>query len=924
MIGRTIAGYTINEQLGAGGMGVVYKAEDTGLRRSVAIKFLHPELMKEEDAKVRFLQEARVAASLDHQNICAVHSIEEEGDQTFIVMAYIEGQDLRTKLKQGPLPMEETLNLFSQIGAGLQAAHRKGVIHRDIKPENIMISTDGVVKITDFGLAKLQGGDGPTRSHTALGTLAYMAPEQWRGEPLDHRADIFSQGVVLYEMIAGRLPFQGAYEAAMIYSILHQDPPALSTYRHDVPPDLQQVVDRSLSKSRDTRYSDIDALLSDINAVREDRPITPQPLPEPLPQPEPSPPPQPMISLRNALAAVLVVCVALLAWVLWPDYKEEPVKLAVMPFTGVSSDSGAVDFTDGFTEDLMIGLSPVRALRISSRNAVIEYKDKTIQPQVIGRELGVAYLLSGRIRQDAGLVQVTAWVTSIETGFQVWMDRWSTPIDGLLSTKAAIVRKVVDELDISLTQEESAQVERPVTPNPEAYEHYLQGLGFLWKRTRADNELSAGFFQRAISLDSTFTAAYARLAHCYSQRIDLGWIKTLNEYNTVREEIFNLAQRAIELDRRSSIAHLMLAGYYFRERNMEQMSNELMRVISLNPSSATAYRSLYIFYLENREYNQALDAARNLTGLEPNQSPGYKLQGDIYGILGQSEPAIQSYRRAIEINPGQISYQLNLAEVYCEAGRYGDAEQVYQKIIHLNPDTFISYKKMGDYYTVWLRDYDNAVKWYQQALERSPDRFVPLIYKDLGDLYMHANQPDSMISYYRRAPPASIPIWLIASHRGTVDMDMVIRWAQQILATRPNDHTVRYALGLAYERQENRQQALAWYDSSVAHLQPQTGENVRDDTPFYFLALSLAKLGRIQEAIPPLERASLMTHKLSGVAIYQTALVYAFAGEDQKAHDQLERAFKSHPYLIDWAAIDWEMERLRKKTSIQELLEQYR
>ena len=480
--GSTIAErYTIISELGRGGMGVVYKAEDTKLKRTVALKFLPPELTHIPDVKDRFMREAQAAAALDHPNICTVYEFDQAEDANFISMAYIEGQSLRKKLESGPLELDEALRIATQVAEGLQIAHKKGIVHRDIKSANIMVTERGQVKIMDFGLARMIGGTLITKEGMTMGTIAYMSPEQAQGEEVDYRTDIWSLGVVLYEMISGELPFKGDHDQAVIHAILHREPASLRKAKPDAPSGLEEVIFQAIAKKPSARYPTMEEFAEDLEAVAEGL--------KPL-------------KARPARA----------------------VKLAVLPFANLSGDPDQEYLSDGLTQKMITELGRLHpeSLSVIARASVMRYKKGDTPVDQIGQELGVNYVLEGSTLREANLVRVNAVLIQVVDQTQLWADSYKQEFSGILALQSEVAESVAKALSIKLLPSEKDQLAKVSPVDPEAHEAYLRGMYHCQKVTPGDLDTAEKYFDLALEKDSSFAPAYVGRAWVWVFRNQCG------------------------------------------------------------------------------------------------------------------------------------------------------------------------------------------------------------------------------------------------------------------------------------------------------------------------------------------------------------------------------------------------------------------
>ncbi len=508
MIGKVVSHYKILEKLGGGGMGVVYKAHDLRLDRPVALKFLPPDLTRDSEAKQRFILEAKAASALQHNNICVVYDIDETPEgQLFISMEYLEGETLKKKIVRGPLKIDEAIDVAIQVDRGLARAHEHGIIHRDIKPANIIITSDGVAKIVDFGLAKLAGPSMLTKSGTILGTVAYMSPEQTKGDPVDSRTDIWSLGVVLYEMVTGQLPFKGDYENAVVYSILNARPEPITALRTGVPMELERIVQKCLAKDPRERYQHADELLVDLKRLQTETvaSATPTPPTRRLPR-----------HMWAGIAAVLMV-VLIGVWLIWPGKSsvhgagyDRMKSIGVLPFVPMGKTLDDSIFADGIHEDILTQLSKITDLRVIGRSSMILYRDTKKRLSEIGNELDAGYLMEGSVRKSGGKLRIAAQLVDASTEGHVWADVYDRPEADVFAVQSEIANRIADDLKLRLAPVERASIENVPTSSIKAHEYYLKGE-YYWRNytDSAGNTMAAEMFDSAAHEDPRFVQAFA-------------------------------------------------------------------------------------------------------------------------------------------------------------------------------------------------------------------------------------------------------------------------------------------------------------------------------------------------------------------------------------------------------------------------------
>ena len=517
-----IAGkYRIVEEIGRGGMGVVYKAEDIKLRRMVALKFLPHQWISDADAPERFVQEARAASALDHQNICSIYEIgEAEDDRMYIAMAFYEGENLRDKIKRGPLAQEEALGIVTQAAAGMAKAHQKGIVHRDIKPANMLITTDGVVKVVDFGLAKLAGQIKLTREGTTVGTVAYMSPEQAKGEPVDQRTDIWSLGVVLYEMLSGVLPFKGDYEQTLIHSILNHEPERLAKLRKDLPAGLENIIFKALSKKPSDRYQSMDELLADLQAVAAGlRPVQAASM---IFRGR-------VLGLKKVHACAAIAGILILAIVarllIFPKRGQAFDSIAVLPIENLTGDPGKEYFVDGATDELIGQLAQIGSLRVISRTSVMKYKGLKKPVPEIARELQVKAVVAGTVHRVGDRVRIRVeLINALPEERNLWTETYDRAMTDVLVMYSEMARAIAGRMQVKLAPQEETRLAGARQVNPEAYEAYLQGRFHWYKLTRPGLDSALQYFESALAKDPNYAQAYVGIASVWIGRQQQGFI----------------------------------------------------------------------------------------------------------------------------------------------------------------------------------------------------------------------------------------------------------------------------------------------------------------------------------------------------------------------------------------------------------------
>ena len=631
MIGKTISHYRIIEKLGEGGMGVVYRAEDSRLERTVALKFLSPHALGDETDRARFIHEAKAAASLNHPNICTVHAIEEVDGDLFIAMELVDGENLRTRLRAGPLEVDDAASIASQVADGLAVAHSAGIVHRDIKPANIVVTPNGLVKIMDFGLARRRGGAQLTRMGTTVGTVAYMSPEQARGDEVDHRTDLWSLGVMLYEMVTGGRPFKGDRDQVVIHSILNDKPEPASTSHPSVSPALDSVLRGLLTKSTSDRCQ---------SAA------------------------QAAIDLRE-----LTVTAGAPTVMLETGAKVTP-SIAVMPFADMSPDGDQEYFCDGMSEEVINELTGVSGLRVIARTSAFAFKGKDEDIREIGRKLGVSSILEGSVRKAGDRVRITAQLINVGDGSHVWSERYDRVLEDIFAVQDEIATAIVEKLRIELTDIEQDRLAGERKADPRAHELYLRGrhmlnrglITLLHDLPRVDKAIE--FLTEATELAPDYAPPYAGLADIYSALCR--WIKP--EGNCEKARLF--ATRALELDDELVEAHVAMGRVLLTtEFNWEEARAEHVRSLEINPGSADAQRGAALYHGWAGEFKQATIHIAKAMELDPLNYDSHLIAVFVTSI-SRSDPQrrLAVAEAARELFPGDGIFEGNTIHMRVEAG----------------------------------------------------------------------------------------------------------------------------------------------------------------------------------------------------------------------------------------------------------------
>ena len=706
--GTTLGPYRIVSQLGQGGMGIVYQAHDPRLDRSVAIKLLPPDLTRDETAKQRFLQEAKAASALDHPNICTIYEINETDDgQLYLVMAHYEGETLKERIAKGPLPLNDAIDIAMQVGEGLAEAHGGGIVHRDIKPANLLVTKTGVVKILDFGLAKLAGSEGVTQTGTTVGTVAYMSPEQARGQEVDHRTDIWSLGVVLYEMLAGTQPFRGENLLSLADAIRASEPEPLTGTASP----MAGTLSRAMSKDPSRRYQQVTDLLNE---------------------------------LRTGSPADLAASSA------EPDVPS----IAVLPFADMSPQKDQDYFCEGMAEEIINALTNLEGLHVSARTSSFKFKGQALDATEIGTQLRVSSILEGSVRKAGDRLRITAQLINVGDGFHLWSERYDRDMEDVFAVQDDIARTVVEKLKVKLLGAEDAPLVKRSTHDVEAYDLYLQGRYYWSRRHKGFLGKALEYFEQAIAQDPSCAAAHAGLADGYTVLALYGFVSPAG----ARARAIAAAQKAIDLDDSLDEAHRAMGVLQWAlEWDPLAAERELRRALSLNPRSGLTHGALgvvlastgrgvegiveadqarqleptsgltgfYVLaaYAYAREYRLALDECRRVLELDPHFAFALVQQALLLAYQGDHVEAIESAERAATLSNRANLFLTVLGVVYARAQRHEEAKAVLAELDRRSHDQYVPALSFALIHAV-LSESDRVVDF----LARAHDQKEPLAF----------------------------------------------------------------------------------------------------------------------------------------------------------------------------------------------------
>jgi serine/threonine protein kinase/TolB-like protein/Tfp pilus assembly protein PilF len=740
LVGQQLGHYETIALLGEGGMGTVYLARDTRLGRKVALKLLPSYFTKDVDRLRRFEQEACAASSLNHPNILTIYEIGETDRTHFIATEFIEGETLRERMTGAPMKIGEVLNVAEQVVSALAAAHETGIIHRDIKPENVMVRRDGIVKVLDFGLAKLTKQQATAAEATAratvnsssglvMGTLPYMSPEQALGRDVDHRSDLFSLGVLLYETATGRSPFAGANSSETLDRILHAQPEAMARFNPRVPTQLERVVRKCLEKERERRYSSARELLVDLKNHGPDLEVEAPAIAAAGQERQ-----RRRLTSRPwfAISALLMLAVAVLGSLLlfrrtptavFPEVKS----LAVLPLANLSGDPAQEYFADGMTEAFISNLARIRALKVISRTSVMRYKGSQKSLPEIARELNVDAVIEGTVQRSGGRVRVTAQLIHPATAAHLWASEYERDLTDVLKLQSEVARAVADEIRIQVTPEERARLASARSVNPQAHEAFLLGRYHLSRANEQGWKQAIDYFERAIELAPDYAAVYAGLSDAWLQR----GIFSAKDFREVESPSRAAALKAIGLDHQLAEAHTALGNIkHIYDWDWAGAEQELSRALELDPGSLDAHIDYGTLLMHLGRHDEAIKEGQIAAQLDPLSSRTQSFLGRFLYRARRYEEASPHLQRAVELEPRSVHANYRLGEVYVQLGRYDEAIAALEKNRELMPKGGELQAAVARVYALMGREHE--ARQMIRGVKAQPYAFARL-YAALGD-----------------------------------------------------------------------------------------------------------------------------------------------------------------------------------------------
>ena len=827
--GSTFAGrYQIIEELGKGGMGKVYKALDTEIKEKIALKLINPEISADKRTIERFQNELKLARKISHRNVCRMYDLNKEEGSYYITMEYVSGEDLKSMIgMMGQLSGGKAISVARQVCEGLTEAHRLGVVHRDLKPQNIMIDKEGNARIMDFGIARSLKGKGITGAGVMVGTPEYMSPEQVEAKDVDQRSDIYSLGIILYEMVTGRVPFEGETPLSIAMKHKGEMPKDPKEINSQIPDDLSRVILRCMEKDKEKRYQSADEVRSELENIEEGIPTTERMVPKskPITSKEITVTFSPKKLLIPALVIVALVIVTVIIWQPWSQKEAVPIpsdkpSVAVLPFVDLSPQKDQEYFCDGMTDEIIAKLSRFKGWKVIPRTSMMRYKNTDKDIKEIGEELDVATILEGSIRKERDDIRVNAKLIRIKDIIPLWSDTYEKKLESVFAIQSDVAEKIANALKVELSPEDKEQLIKKPTENLTAYDYYLKGREFYYHYRRQDNENAIELFKKALELDPNYALAYAGLGDAYAQRtFRFGYPKSWLD-------------SAIEVSEKA---------------------------ISIDLNSAEAYKALGLAYEYKGWYQKALEADRKAVELNPNYKAAVGNIGWVNWFIGEYVEAMKWLKRDLALDPTDAFSHFGIGQCYSGLDEYVKAEQWFKKSLELQPDLVFSHEGLSRIYLTEGK-YKKAIQSAQKILSADPNEFRGLIASGNAELY--SGNYDRAKQYFGKAMainPARIDLltlmgyvlWKTSQRDEAQKMfSQSLKLSQEAIEQGDESFFIPYNIAAINNIQGNKEEALKWMKKAIdagfrAFRISQTDpilENLHQDTQFKQMMAQLKEM----------------------------------------------------------------------------------